>query len=66
MEDHARDEPQPNPACAACAEPILPGAGRYRRGSTSIHATCEWATLPSGMRPTPEEVPRVEPDGSAS
>jgi hypothetical protein len=47
MEDHARDEPQPNPACATCAEPILPGVGRYRRGSTSSHATCEWATLPS-------------------
>jgi|HubBroStandDraft_6_1064221.scaffolds.fasta_scaffold479191_3 hypothetical protein len=65
MEDQL-DEPQRNPACVTCAEPILPRTGRYRRGSTSVHATCEWATLPP-MRPTPEEaqVPGHEARGSA-
>ena len=32
---------RPNPICAVCNKPILPGAPRYRRGLASVHEECE-------------------------
>jgi hypothetical protein len=40
-------QPRPNPICSVCRRPILPGAGRTRRGLTSTHVECEKTSGPT-------------------
>ena len=43
---------KPNPICIVCWKSILPGAPRYRRGLTSVHADCDkHKKQPQAVRP---------------
>jgi len=51
-------QPRPNPICTVCRKPILPGAGRTRRGLTSTHVECEKRHRPGSSRPKSESPER--------